>query len=157
MKTEQLLELINELFDVAEYDDADRCIVLHSRRNGILRFERFAQRVREAAPAVEPTVKDSLTVETVPFVQLTAPARIWLQHSDSDIDNADPFPDHGDVSWCADKINNSDVPYIRADLVALDAETRALALDICEHVLSHTHPWAFIDEAKRLKQLLGAE
>lgn len=39
----------------------------------------------------------------------------------------------------------------------LDAETRALAISICEHVLSHTHPWAFIDEAKKLKELLGAE
>lgn len=41
--------------------------------------------------------------------------------------------------------------------VALDAEARALALDICAHVLSHTHPWAYIDEAKKLKKLLGAE
>lgn len=40
---------------------------------------------------------------------------------------------------------------------SLDAETRALAISICEHVLSHTHPWAFIDEAKKLKKLLGAE
>lgn len=39
----------------------------------------------------------------------------------------------------------------------IDAETRALAISICEHVLSHTHPWAFIDEAKKLKKLLGAE
>lgn len=53
MKTEQLLELIREHFDVSEYDEDDRCIVLHSRRNGVLRFERFAQRVLEAAPAVE--------------------------------------------------------------------------------------------------------
>lgn len=40
---------------------------------------------------------------------------------------------------------------------AIDAEAKRLALDICDHVLSHTHPWAFIDEAKKLKQLLGAE
>lgn len=35
MKTEQLLELIREHFDVSEYDEDDRCIVLHSRRKGM--------------------------------------------------------------------------------------------------------------------------
>lgn len=51
MKTEQLLELVREGFDIAEYDEFDRCIVLQSRRTGVFRFERFAQRVVEAAQA----------------------------------------------------------------------------------------------------------
>lgn len=49
MNNEQLTQLINELFDVAEHDEVDQCIVLQSRRVGIFRFEQFVQRVRDEA------------------------------------------------------------------------------------------------------------
>lgn len=72
---------------------------------------------RKAAPAVEPVVKDSLTTESGPLVQSTAPTHIWLQHSDSDLDNDEPFPYGSNVSWCEDQINNSDIQYVRVDLI----------------------------------------
>ena len=40
MKTEQLLELIREHFDVAEYSDELEGVVLCSKRVGLWRFER---------------------------------------------------------------------------------------------------------------------
>jgi hypothetical protein len=49
-----------------------------------------------------------------PVAWIDAPERIYLQVCDvSDCD--EPFCDHHDVSWCQDKINDSDVEYIRAD------------------------------------------
>lgn len=47
MNNEQLMALINELFEIAEHDDADDCIVLQSRRIGVFRFEQFAERIIE--------------------------------------------------------------------------------------------------------------
>ena len=44
------------------------------------------------------------------------PERIWLQwHGDADPDEAG-VPDPSDVTWCEDKINDSDTEYVRADL-----------------------------------------
>jgi hypothetical protein len=52
--------------------------------------------------------------EPEPVAWIDAPERIYLQVCDvSDCD--EPFCDHHDVSWCQDKINDSDVEYIRAD------------------------------------------
>jgi hypothetical protein len=45
---------------------------------------------------------------------IDAPERIYLQVCD-DSDCDEPFCEHHDVSWCQDKINNSDVEYVRAD------------------------------------------
>lgn len=133
MKTEQLLELIRELFDVSEYDEDDRCIVLHSRRNGVLRFERFAQRVLEAAPAVEcEPVGEIDRSDDEYFVELY-------------LDNG--FP-QGFKTGAQVYLHPPNSP---------DTATRALAISICDHVLSHTHPWAYIDEARKLKEILGAE
>lgn len=219
MKTEQLLELIREHFDVAEYDEDDRCIVLHSRRNGVFRFERFAKRVLEAAPAVEvepsgrevlrnvfalcedtedfetntpndflrgrkfeakrirnaigtwfadecnsrkaapevePTVKESLTVGAVKPFAYTSKAGLNYENIG---ENYGALPVRSCMVF-GDFDHIFDQPIWLHPIIknySIDAETRALALSICEHVLSHTHPWAFIDEAKKLKKLLGAE
>lgn len=83
MKTEQLLELIREGFDIAEYDEVDRCIVLQSRRNGVLRFEKFAQRVIEAAQAenialVEAKV-EQLQEENIRLRDAMHKCVVWLE------------------------------------------------------------------------------
>lgn len=50
----------------------------------------------------------------------TAPARIWLQVDPEPEDREKPVfpsdPHSGDITWCADKINDTDTCYIRADL-----------------------------------------
>lgn len=44
----------------------------------------------------------------------TAPERIWLQVCDEN--NCDkPFNAHEGVTWCEDKINETDIEYVRAD------------------------------------------
>lgn len=49
----------------------------------------------------------------------TAPERIFLQwHGDAnrwEREDADFSPDHADVTWCADKVFEHDIEYIRAD------------------------------------------
>jgi hypothetical protein len=52
----------------------------------------------------------------------TAPERIWLQVDPEPEEDGQPeWPSHpyvrDDVTWCADKINNTDTLYIRADKV----------------------------------------
>lgn len=50
-----------------------------------------------------------------------APREIWLQH---DPDNTgEPFKLAHDVTWCADKINDNDIKYIRADLAKRKGKT----------------------------------
>jgi len=45
-----------------------------------------------------------------------APATIWLQVDPDGIDPTEEFLPDG-ATWCKDKINDSDVEYIRADVV----------------------------------------
>ena len=46
------------------------------------------------------------------------PERIWLQEpKDCDDDDWNEWQDV--ITWCADKINDSDVEYVRADTIAL--------------------------------------
>lgn len=52
--------------------------------------------------------------EQEPVAFPDAPTTIYLQVCD-DMGCEEPFCEHHDVSWCEDKINNSDVKYIRAD------------------------------------------
>ena len=57
-----------------------------------------------------------------------APKTIWLQwYGDADPDEAGE-PDHEDVTWCEDKINDSDVEYVSADALAT-AEERIKELE----------------------------
>lgn len=52
--------------------------------------------------------------EQEPVAWKDAPSKIYLQVCDeSDCDQ--PFDSHIEVSWCHDKINDSDIAYIRAD------------------------------------------
>jgi hypothetical protein len=52
-----------------------------------------------------------------PAFHKDAPEKIYLQVCD-DSDCEEPFCEHHDVTWCQDKIEDTDVPYVRADLVA---------------------------------------
>ena len=54
-----------------------------------------------------------------------APEIIYLQVCD-DSDCEAAFCDHHDVSWCQDKINDSDVKYIRADTAPPQREWQGL-------------------------------
>ena len=48
---------------------------------------------------------------------MDAPKKIYLQVlGEEDDERADVWPDEG-ITWCQDRINNSDVEYIRSDLV----------------------------------------
>lgn len=44
-----------------------------------------------------------------------APERIWLQIGDDGLDNTTRDVDWGEVSWCQDKIFDSDIEYVRVD------------------------------------------
>lgn len=59
-------------------------------------------------------------LEYVPGVlDSTAPAQIWLQIDTGadDRDRDESFPsDHGDISWCAERVGGLEVAYVRADL-----------------------------------------
>jgi len=63
-----------------------------------------------------------------------APERIYLQVCD-DSDCDEPFCEHHDVSWCQDKINNSDVEYIRADPAPPQREWQGLTDDEIKDIL----------------------
>ena len=45
---------------------------------------------------------------------MNIPSLIYLQANPED-EYYKPFPDDEDVTWCRDKINDSDIPYIRAE------------------------------------------
>ena len=68
-----------------------------------------------------------------------APGRIYLQVGD----DAEPTPNYDGCTWCADRINESDVEYVRGDLseealhrAALDARDSAgiVGLDAAETI-----------------------
>jgi len=46
-----------------------------------------------------------------------APQRIWLQVCD-DADCVEPFGAHDGVTWCQDKIHDTDIEYVRAERIA---------------------------------------
>ncbi len=67
------------------------------------------------------------SIEQVPFVQKTAPERIYLTVSDSEHDANSRFPDdHDGVCWCEDEALSVCVPYIRADIAALAGRGEAI-------------------------------
>jgi len=69
-----------------------------------------------------------------------APERIYLQWCD-DPECDTPFEEHnihGDVLWCEDRISDSDIEYVRADIAAsLRAERDALRALARKHAI-HT-------------------
>ena len=63
--------------------------------------------------------------EPEPVAWKDAPSKIYLQVCDeSDCDQ--PFDSHIEVSWCQDKINDSDIAYIRADTAPSQREWQGL-------------------------------
>ena len=53
--------------------------------------------------------------EPEPVAWKDAPSKIYLQVCEES--NCDqPFDSHIEISWCQDKINDSDIPYVRADI-----------------------------------------
>ena len=63
--------------------------------------------------------------EPEPVAWTDAPERIYLQVCD-ELDCEVPFSDHVEVSWCQDKINDSDIEYIRADTAPPQREWQGL-------------------------------
>ncbi len=62
---------------------------------------------------------------------LNAPERIWLQTGEPLTDC--PFAELDDVTWCANKIDDSDIEYVRADAAVaaeLDAERWRELMDV---------------------------
>lgn len=57
-----------------------------------------------------------------------APAAIYLQCCDAEHCEV-PFSEHEGTTWCADKINDLDVEYVRADLVNDDTALLRQALE----------------------------
>ena len=47
---------------------------------------------------------------------ITLPERIWLQHDPEN--TGEPFDDAEGVTWCKDKINDTDAEYILASVAA---------------------------------------
>lgn len=56
-----------------------------------------------------------------------APKRIYLQLGPDKPERDDKFSDYAEVTWCAEKINDFDVEYIRADIAMKSAWTLAIA------------------------------
>lgn len=56
----------------------------------------------------------------VPVVVRTAPVRIWLQIADDAYSATEAFPCDAldQITWCADSVMDTEVEYVRADLVA---------------------------------------
>jgi hypothetical protein len=88
----------------------------------------------------------------------TAPERIYLQISDTDVDAAFPFPENtDDVTWCADSVVAVEVKYIRADLAEKQRDALLAALtEIAElDILKYHHAYAIakgaIEEIEALK------
>ncbi len=88
----------------------------------------------------------------------TAPERIWLQSdpesTGTPIYPTDPSPD--DVTWCADKINNSDTRYVRADLAVTGKATasaagHALRAALVERRVAAGLDIAVVDACRRLR------
>lgn len=63
--------------------------------------------------------------EPAPVAWSDAPKLIYLQVCEDDVCEV-PFNDHSEVSWCQDKINDSDIPYIRADTAPPQREWQGL-------------------------------
>lgn len=64
------------------------------------------------------------TPTPIPHVQATAPARIYLvigEDVEPDTDFDDLERGMYGVTWCADKIDDNSIPYVRADLASLPA------------------------------------
>lgn len=74
-----------------------------------------------------------------------APERIWLQYFDTnDSDEAadyrnDPDWKPDDATWCEDIINDTDVPYIRADLAGLPEEHVKWLRQMREEIVAEGH------------------
>jgi hypothetical protein len=68
----------------------------------------------------ENTEQKAVDVRAVPLVVQTAPKRIWLQIADDAYSATEAFPDDAldQITWCADSVVDTEVKYVRADLVA---------------------------------------
>jgi uncharacterized small protein (DUF1192 family) len=64
-----------------------------------------------------------MTHKTVPG----SPERIYLQHDPED--TGEPFNEAHEVTWCADKINDTDIEYVRADLAAAQPQDSEPIID----------------------------
>ena len=51
------------------------------------------------------------------MIPIGTPKRIYLQLGPEKVERGDKFSDYAEVTWCADKIDDADIEYIRADLV----------------------------------------
>ena len=52
-----------------------------------------------------------------------APKRIYLQLGPDTVERGDKFSNYHEVTWCADRINDADIEYIRADVAIKGAWT----------------------------------
>jgi hypothetical protein len=59
--------------------------------------------------------------EPEPVAWKDAPSKIYLQVCEEN-DCSQPFDSHIEVSWCQDKINDSDISYVRADIASPQRE-----------------------------------
>lgn len=70
--------------------------------------------------------------QRLPLVQATAPREIWLEISDEQDDNGEPFPDDTEgITWCQDSALTCEVKYVRADLAAQPAHPDEFACPLC--------------------------
>ena len=122
--------LAREIADLTEH--TCELHIQHTGRTDIYRVphpvaERVADLERELAAISERKLRWDCIRETrygaamkrapTPKIPSDAPKRIWLQHDPEDEGRL--FKDAGEVTWCQDKINDSDIKYVRADLANL--------------------------------------
>ncbi len=80
-------------------------------------------------------------VLAVPLVVQTAPKHIWLQIADDAYSATEAFPEDAldQITWCADSMVDTEVKYVRADLVAELIEACKQASATLGHIY-HTTP-----------------
>ena len=100
-------ELLEKYWDLAYYEGSSSTS-MGDEANKVL------HELRQLFRSLPLTSKDSDAEPLTPW-QKSAPEKIYLVGCD-DSDCELSFREHDDTTWCADRINDSDVPYIRADL-----------------------------------------
>ena len=70
--------------------------------------------------------------ETIQISVLDSPKKIWLNIGDTDFEEVKEnnwrWDDMAKITWCSEKIDQCDIPYIRADLAPLSTEVLVEAL-----------------------------
>ena len=114
MTDRELLQMALDALELlARYENPSTKVQVRKPRDGGPIVTMYPHKV--ATEAAVPLRARLAQPEPEPVAWKDAPTKIYLQICD-DIDCDLSFEAHDDVSWCQDKINDCDIPYVRADI-----------------------------------------